>query len=113
MTVSEPMQVPVEHVSVCVHALPSSHVVPFALAACTQPVPGLQLSSVHVLLSSQLSRQLVAAGQGKGSPAGPENEIHPAFADQARPLKIPVVRLITTPAPVGAKLIHPAFADHA
>ena len=50
-----------------------------------------------------------------------ENVIHPAFSDQALPLKIPFVGLILTPhvgsppqvPELGAKLIHPAFSDHA
>ena len=56
-------------------------------------------------------RQAVATRYGLG-PAD-ENVIHPAFSDHARPLKIPVLGLIATPAPVGAKLIQPAFFDHA
>src|SRR5438093_8809942 len=42
-----------------------------------------------------------------------ENVIQPAFSDQARPLKIPLIGLMVTPAPEGAKLIQPAFSDHA
>jgi hypothetical protein len=56
-------------------------------------------------------RQPVATWYGF-APAD-ENVIHPAFSDHARPLKIPVLGLITTPAPIGAKLIQPAFSDHA
>ena len=56
-------------------------------------------------------RQAVATRYGLG-PAD-ENVIQPAFSDQARPLNIPVLGSITTPAPVGAKLIQPAFSYYA
>jgi hypothetical protein len=48
-----PAQVPAEHVSADVHAMPSSH--GFVFARFTQPVTILQESSVHTLPSLQLS----------------------------------------------------------
>jgi hypothetical protein len=47
-----PTHWPAEHVSLLVHALPSSHVA--VLFVWTQPVAGTQLSSVHGLVSAQL-----------------------------------------------------------
>jgi hypothetical protein len=48
-----PLQVPPPHVSAVVQAFPSLHGA--VLLVCTQPEPGLQLSSVHGLLSLQPS----------------------------------------------------------
>ena len=39
----EPVHVPLWHVSACVHALPSLHVVPFVAIGFEQPVAGLQV----------------------------------------------------------------------
>src|SRR5262247_2000896 len=47
-----PTQLPPEHASPVVHALPSLH--GSLLFTCVQPLAGLQLSSVHGLLSLQL-----------------------------------------------------------
>src|SRR5213593_1703813 len=47
-----PRQTPFWHTSFSVHGLPSSHVT-VALGVYTQPCAGSQVSSVHVLLSSQ------------------------------------------------------------
>jgi hypothetical protein len=47
-----PLHDPPLHASPVVHALPSSHEA--VLFVCSQPVAGLQLSSVHGLPSSQL-----------------------------------------------------------
>lgn len=50
-----PVHLPAAHLSFTVQALPSSHVTLSGLLALTQPVAALQLSSVQVLLSLQLS----------------------------------------------------------
>jgi hypothetical protein len=66
---------------------------------------------------SAVLRQLVATWKATGIVA--ENVIQPAFSDQARPLKIPVVGPILTPhdgSPphvAGAKSIQPEFSDQA
>jgi hypothetical protein len=50
-----PVHVPLVQTSPVVHAEPSLHAVPSAAGVWTQPVPGLQLSSVQELPSSQVS----------------------------------------------------------
>jgi hypothetical protein len=50
-----PVHVPLLQTSPVVQAEPSSHATPFAAGVWTQPVAGSQLSSVHELLSSQVS----------------------------------------------------------
>jgi hypothetical protein len=47
----EPVHVPLWHESVCVQALPSLHVVPFATGVCVQ-APAVHASAVHALPSS-------------------------------------------------------------
>ncbi len=47
----DPVHVPAWHVSVCVHALPSLHAVPFATGVCVH-VPLTQASVVQALPSS-------------------------------------------------------------
>jgi hypothetical protein len=69
----------------------------------------LALLTVRRVAPTRLQRVTTRYGLGPVD----EKVIHPAFSDQARPLKIPVQRSITTPAPVGAKRIQPAFSDHA
>jgi hypothetical protein len=50
-----PVHLPVTHLSFTEQAFPSSHVTLSGLLALTQPVAALQLSSVQLLLSLQLS----------------------------------------------------------
>src|SRR5262249_46311051 len=52
-TTGAPVQLPAWQLSPCVHALPSSQVVPSTTAACWQPAAGSQLSVVQALPSSQ------------------------------------------------------------
>src|SRR2546426_11215856 len=46
-----PVQVPLSHMSVCVHASPSLHAVPLAFGGLEQPPPVVQTSSVPTLPS--------------------------------------------------------------
>jgi hypothetical protein len=77
-----PVHLPVRHLSLTVQALPSSQVTLSARLAFTQPVAALQLSSVHVLLSLQLS-----AVPGRHAPDWHESScVHALLSVQSVPL---------------------------
>jgi hypothetical protein len=65
--------VPFWQVSPIVHGSPSSHSVPLVTGVCTQPVAGLQVSTVQGLLSSQST----------GSPTHTPAALHRSFWVQA------------------------------
>src|SRR5262249_52864233 len=79
-----PTQLPLLHVSPVVQALPSSH--GDSLLVCTQPTPGLQLSSVHTFPSSQLA----------GGPPLQRPPLHVSFVVQALWLLHGAVLLVWT-----------------
>lgn len=56
-----PVHLPAWQLSVCVHALLSLQVVPFATGVNTQPTAGSQESDVHGLLSLQVTGALTHA----------------------------------------------------
>lgn len=80
-------QLPPEHVSFVVHALPSLH--GLLLFTCSQPLAGLQESFVHTLPSSQLSA-------GPGTQLPPE---HVSFVVHALPSVQGLVLFVNTQMP--------------